>query len=214
MSEDDRPLLLVAAGGLARESAEAARAAGRTVLGFLDDDPRRRRTEPLPGLTVLGGLDVALEHPDAALVLCPGKGRVRLALAQRLAGMGVGRDRYGVVLDPSVRVPASARVGVGAVLLAGTVLTADVEVGDHVVAMPHVVLTHGDVVEDGATLCAGVVLGGDVRVASGAYVGMAASVRERVTVGEDAVVGMGAVVVTDVPAGETWAGVPARRLER
>jgi acetyltransferase-like isoleucine patch superfamily enzyme len=33
-----------------------------------------------------------------------------------------------------------------------------------------------------------------------------------VTIGENAVVGAGAVVRTDVPAGEIWAGVPARKI--
>jgi serine acetyltransferase len=37
-------------------------------------------------------------------------------------------------------------------------------------------------------------------------------VREHVTVGAGSVVGMGSVVLRDVPAGEVWAGNPARRL--
>jgi acetyltransferase-like isoleucine patch superfamily enzyme len=43
---------------------------------------------------------------------------------------------------------------------------------------------------------------------------MNASVREGVSLGTDAVLGMGAALLTDLPDGETWAGVPARRLRR
>jgi acyl-[acyl carrier protein]--UDP-N-acetylglucosamine O-acyltransferase len=80
--------------------------------------------------------------------------------------------------------------------------------------MPNVTLTHDVVVEDFATLCAGVSLGGSVTVGSRAYVGMNASVRERLTVGADSVLGMGAALVSDLPAGETWVGVPAAGLSR
>jgi serine acetyltransferase len=41
---------------------------------------------------------------------------------------------------------------------------------------------------------------------------MNSSVRERVQIGVEAVLGMGAALLTDLPAGQTWVGVPAARL--
>jgi sugar O-acyltransferase (sialic acid O-acetyltransferase NeuD family) len=202
-------LLLVAAGGLAREAAEAVRAAGtHEIVGALDDDPARHGSA-VAGVPVVGGLDEAARRPTEAVVLCAGKGSVRAHLASRLAALGVTGDRYATVVHPAASVPASCRVGRGSVVLAGVVLTADVIVGDHVVVMPNAVLTHDDVVDDFATLAAGVLLGGGARVGERAYLGMGASVREGVHVGADAVVGMGAVVLRDVPAGRTHVGVPA-----
>ncbi len=211
---DPRPLLLVAASGLARETAVAARAAGVDLAGCLDDDQGLWGTEVAPGLPVLGGIETATEHPDAALTICAGRGSSRAAIAARLAALGVDASRFASVVDPSARVPDGTRVGAGSILLAGVVLTADVTLGVHVVCMPHVVITHDCWAEAFATLCAGVVLGGRVVVGRAAYVGMAASVRERATLGSDCVVGMGSVVLADVPPGETWAGNPARRLVR
>lgn len=202
-------LLLVAAGGLAREALAAVRAAGtHQVVGALDDDPSRWGTS-IDDVPVVGGLAAIDDHVDAALLLCAGKGSSRAALAQRLTGLGVGRDRYATVVDPGARVPPSCRVGPGSIVLAGVVMTADVSLGDHVVVMPNVVLTHDDAIEAYATVAAGVVLGGGVRIGPRAYLGMASSVRENLSVGADAVIGMGAVVLRDVPAGQVWAGVPA-----
>lgn len=209
------PLLLVAAGGLARETAVAARAAGRVVLGCLDDEPALRGTEVSPGLRVLGSVDEVIDHPEAALVLCAGKGSSRAGLAERLALRGVGDERYATVVHPATTVPGPehpSAVGVGSILLAGVVLTADVTLGRHVVCMPNCVLTHDCSLEDFATVCAGVILGGAVSVGRAAYLGMSACVRESLAIGAGAVVGMGAVVLQDVPAHQTWAGAPARPL--
>jgi sugar O-acyltransferase (sialic acid O-acetyltransferase NeuD family) len=205
-------LVLVAAGGLALETAEAATAAGLKVAGCVDDDPTRWGTAAGGWLPVLGGVEEVVLRDDAPLVLCAGRGAVRERLARRLEAAGVHPGRYVRVVHPSVAVPASCSVGAGTVLLAGVVLTAAVTVGSHVVAMPRVTLTHDDVVEDFATLCAGVTLGGGVRVGRAAYLGMSCSVRERVTVGAESMLGMGAVVTRDVPPGETWVGVPARPM--
>lgn len=204
-----RPVVLVAAGGLARETLEAVRAGdGLRCVGVLDDDPALAATRVL-GVPVLGGLPVLGERPDVTVVLCAGAGSVRGRLATRL---GLGDERYATVVHPSVSVPASCTVGAGSILLAGVVLTASVTIGRHVAVMPHVSLTHDVVVEDCVTLCAGASVAGSVRLGAGSYVGMHASIREGLVVGAGATVGMGAVVLGDVPAGETWVGNPARPL--
>lgn len=205
-------VLLVAASGLAREVRATLEAGGRhVVVGALDDEPSLLGTS-VGGVPVLGPVSAVTDYPRPLLVVCAGRGASRRSLVARLSAAGVPEERYLAVVDPSVRIPASCSVGPGSVLLAQCVLTADVVVGRHVVAMPHVTLTHDDRVDDFATLCAGVTLGGSVHVAAGAYLGMNAAVREGLDVGADAVLGMGAVLLDDLPAGQTWAGCPARPL--
>lgn len=53
---------------------------------------------------------------------------------------------------------------------------------------------------------------GDVRIGRGATVGAQALILAGVTVGDGATVGAGSVVTRDVPPGEFWAGVPARKV--
>lgn len=51
-----------------------------------------------------------------------------------------------------------------------------------------------------------------VIIESGAFVGADATILKGVTIGRRAVIGASAVVTRDVPAGEVWAGNPARRV--
>ena len=204
--------MLVAAGGLAREAASAARDAGREVLGCLDDDESRWRTEVAPGLPVLGGIGDVTRYEDVALVVCAGRGEVRERLVGRLHRLGVGAGRFTSIIHPRAVLDRDTVLGTGAIILAGVVATAQVTIRDHVVCMPNVVLTHDDVIDSYATLCAGVVLGGNVHVGERAYLGMSCSVREGCTVRARAMVGMGAVVIEDVDSNRTWVGVPARPL--
>jgi sugar O-acyltransferase (sialic acid O-acetyltransferase NeuD family) len=202
-------VVLVGASGLAREVAAAA-ASGWNIVGMLDDDPALHGTR-VGGTEVLGGVDRA-SGTSASLLVCIGSGRSRRAVVERLARLGVGGERYATFVDDSVRIAPGVEVGAGSIVLRGSVLTADLRIGSHVVLMPNVVLTHDDVVEDYVTLAAGVAVGGFAVLRAESYLGMNSSVRERTTVGARAVVGMGAAVVTDIPDGETWVGVPARPL--
>jgi sugar O-acyltransferase (sialic acid O-acetyltransferase NeuD family) len=205
------PLVLVAASGLAREvlAALVEEPSGFEVRGLLDDAPNLQGAT-VGGVPVLGTVDTAGDHADAVFLVCAGRGTSRAGIVGRLARLGVGEDRYATFVHPRASVPRTCRIGAGSVLLAGTVLTTDVHVGRHVVVMPNVTLTHDDTVADFATLCAGVSLGGHVVVEQHAYLGMSSSVREHTTVGARSVLGMGAVLLRDLPADQTWTGVPAR----
>ena len=213
---DVHDLLIVGAGGFARETAQAVVAANMRrptwrLLGFLDDDPRLAGGR-VDGLDVLGGSELVHEHPNARVVLCVGSPANYFSRARLANRLDLPRERYATVVHPAAEVSSNSAVGPGSVLLAHCVLTASVEVGAHVAVMPRVVLTHDDVVEDFATLASGVCLGGGTRVERGAYVGAGAVVREAVTIGAWSLVGMGSVVLREVPAAQVWIGNPARPL--
>lgn len=208
------PVLLIAAGGLARETLAAIGACGaQHVVGMLDDNPDLHGTS-IAGVGVLGGLDVVQGRAEVRLVVCAGSGVARESIVGRLADLGVEAERYATVIHPGVSIPAGCRLGEGTVILAGVSLTSDVAVGSHVVVMPNATLTHDVVVADYATVCAGVSLGGGVRVGRAAYLGMNASVRQQVRIGAGAVIGMGAVVLQDTGDHAIVVGNPARDLAR
>lgn len=210
------PLVVVGAGGFARETVEAVHACNDVrptfeLVGFLDDDPEAAG-RVVQGLPVLGPASRAGGFAGAQFVVCTGSPAdytSRRRLVERLA---LPADRFATVVHPAATVPRSAVLGPGTVLLAQAVLTSAVVVGAHVAIMPSVVLTHDDVVGDFATLASGATLSGGVTVEEGAYVGAGALVREGRTIGAWSLLGMGAVLTTDLPPGEVWAGVPARRL--
>lgn len=207
-----RPLLLLAASGLAREAAVVARAIGDyEVIGFLDDNDSLWGTT-FEGTSVLGGFDLLSTHADAHVVLCAGRGAARAAIAARLSAAGFDDARYATLVHPDATVSDESTVGAGTIVMAGAVLTTTVSVGRHVVLMPNVTLTHDNVLAECVTVAAGVSLGGWVHLGARSYVGMNASVRERVRLGEDVVVGMGAVVLRDVADGDTVIGNPARSM--
>lgn len=179
-------------------------------IGALDDSTALHGTL-IDGVPVLGGLDSLNDHPDAAVVACIANARRPLSRLSLVSRLDLPDSRWATIVHPAA-VTSGATLGCGTVLLAGVVITTPLSVGRHVVAMPHVLITHDDVVSDGVTFAGRASLGGSVHVGESAYLGQGAMVREGVKIGSGAVVGMGAVVLQDVPAGETWAGVPARPL--
>lgn len=206
-----KPLLLVGASGLAREVMASVAANGMyRIVGVLDDDSGLYG-KSMDGVPVVGDVSSAADR-DEQLLVCIGAGQTREDVVRRLSIAGVESHRFATHVDKSVRLPAGCALGAGSILLQGAVVTTSLSIGSHVVVMPSVVLTHDDCIGPFATFAAGVLLGGGVRIGRGAYLGMGSSVRQHVKIGDYATLGMGAVLIKDLPAHQTWAGVPASPL--
>ncbi len=111
------------------------------------------------------------------------------AFVSRIAKIGEG-----VMVGPFAVLAGVCKVGDGSYINYQSQMGSQAEIGKYVHLAPHVNLADGSKVEDGG------------------WLGMGAVVLQGVTVGERAIIGANAVVRKDVPAGETWAGVPARKL--
>ncbi|WP_081444448.1 acyltransferase [Xylanimonas cellulosilytica] len=145
----------------------------------------------------------------AGSVIIPNQARW---LLYRLASRGFARSS---VEQGTIFCHPDVSVGRGAYINRRCVIGRGVRIGARVSIGPGVQVStarHRDE-GPGAERRAGPVELRPVNIGDGAWIGGGVFIVPGVTIGARAVVGAGAVVTKDIPPGETWAGVPARRLD-
>jgi sugar O-acyltransferase (sialic acid O-acetyltransferase NeuD family) len=212
-----KTLLIFGTGGMGREAEQLVRdlesvpRSGERfrVVGFVDD-------HAVAGSVVHGmpvhSLDQAARHwPGASITIAVGRPELR----ERLAAAALDAGLHAVTLvHPRTDIGGRVNIGPGSYVGPASVLTCDIIIGSQVQINVGCVIHHDSVIEDFVTLSPRATVLGAVRIGTKAFIGAGATIRQGVRVGAGAVVGMGAAVVCDVPDGETWVGVPARRLSR
>jgi sugar O-acyltransferase (sialic acid O-acetyltransferase NeuD family) len=185
-------LFVVGAGGLGRETLDAAIARVIPVVGFLDD--------ALAGSTIRGlSVRPPAEAPAGAAYTI---GIAAPAARGRLAGL---LDE--LALRPLTIVHPRGIIGPETTLGAGCL-------GAHAQVHYNATVGHDAVLRDRVTVYPGANVSGSVVLEDDVTVGSNAVVLQGRTVGRGAFVGAGAVVTQDVPPGATVVGSPARPLAR
>jgi sugar O-acyltransferase (sialic acid O-acetyltransferase NeuD family) len=203
-------LVLVGAGGHASDVLSAVEAintvsAAWDVVGLLADGPPERDRFGDRGVAHLGGLEL-LDGLDATYVLAVGWPATKRALLDRIPPGA----RAAVLVHPTVEVGAGAEIGVGVVVLDGAHLSAHARIGDHALVSYLSSVGHDTVVGQLSSVMPGAHVAGDVHLGAEVTVGAGALVLQGLSVGDGATVGAGAVVTSDVAAGVTVVGAPAR----
>lgn len=129
-----------------------------------------------------------------------------------------------VIWQPSNVYP-SAKLGRNVSIGAFTEIGPNVEIGDNVRIGAHSFIPEGITIEDNVFIGPRFTGTNDrrppsakeywepTRIKAGARIGAAVTIRCGVTIGEGALIGTGSVVTKNVPAFETWVGVPAAKME-
>ena len=210
------PIVVLGAGGNslgildAIEALNAIRPTYR-VEGILDDIPENQGRIVL-GAKVIGKIEDAPKLKGCKFVNGISSVASFRKIPEIVRRAGVGPDRFEAVVHPRATVAASARVGPGTAILAGSVICPEAEIGSHVIILQNTTVNHHTRVGDYTTLSAGITILGYIEIGANAFIGGGATLAPMVKVGDGALVGAGSVVIRDVPAGRVFAGNPAREI--
>lgn len=183
-------------------------------IGFLDD---RLVGQEVNGYPVVGKVADAIrwlqpaEGPKPVCVVAFGtmfmEARRRMFEELRLAGV-----KFFNAVHPSVETDRTARMGIGNIIAARCVVNPNAALGDNCFLCAATTVDHDTVLGNNVYCSPGVNLAGAVFVENDVFIGTNATLFPNIRIGQGATIGAGAVVRSDIPAGATVVGNPARIL--
>ena len=207
-----KKLLIIGAGGFGREVLEYAKdmkEAGNAeweIEGFLDDN-----LNALDGYSYEHGITGTIKDHKAEskyVYICAiGDPKTKLTVGRRFLKEGA---EFINIIHPTAHVGRTCVTGTGVVLCPGALLTADVTLGNFVAINLRSTCGHDVTVGDGCTISCFCDLMGFSSLGEGAFLGGGTSILPGIKIGDHAVVGAGSVVISDIEAGATAYGVPAK----
>ena len=208
-----KDIVIIGAGGFGREVAWLIEDINNAkpewnILGFVDD------TEFLQGkrineYEVIGDIDWIINQ-EINVVVAIGDPVGKKKVIER---MKESRNRYPVLIHPSVVYSKSVNFGEGTIICAGNIVTVNIEIGKHVIVNLDCTIGHDANIGDYSTILPSVNISGFVKIEECVSIGTGSAIIQGVNIGENTIVGAGAVVVKNLPANCTAVGSPAKPIK-
>lgn len=212
-------LVILGAGGFAREVYWYALAAGVRHIVFVDETAATGAKLHWPNgmsrvISDWAEFQSAELAPYRHFTAAVGSPSLRRRLCS--TAMRHGLQPAATLVHQDARVYGlDCALGMGGVIAPGSLLTTNITLGDFVVLGVNCTIGHDSRLADYVTCSPGCHVSGNVTLESGVFLGTGACIREKIRVAADVVVGAQGCVVQDiVESGVTVLGVPARTASR
>ena len=193
-------VIIIGAGGHARVILDALQLSSCKILGFVDPAFAKGSQGP-GGLPMLGGDEALSSFSSSEVQLVNGIGsigptssRAAVYLRGKEAGFSFAR-----VLHPAAIVSASATLGEGVQVMAGSIVQTGAEIGANSIVNTRASVDHDCKIGETVHIAPGVTLSGNVRIGDRTHIGTGAVVIQGISIGANSLVAAGAVVYRDLP---------------
>ena len=203
MSSPKRPIKIIGGGAHGRVVADIARAAGKSVSGFIDDDP-----DSAPATLKAEGPTQDVIPQFAAthrFVVALGDATSRRSFAEMVLAAG---GELVTLIHPSAVIASDVTIGHGTVVMAGAIINTGTMIGQFAIINTGAIVDHDNIIEDNVQIAPGCNLAGRVTCRRDCFIGTGATIIPRVVIGEGAYVAAGATVIRSVKPRTLVSGCP------
>ncbi len=113
-------------------------------------------------------------------------------------------------IHPSVIIGKNVKLGIGIVVMAGSIINPNCIIGDFCFFATGAQLDHDNVIEPYASISAGSVTGGKVNIGKFSAITLGVTIIDRTNIGENVVIGSGSLVLNNIPDNVLAYGSPAK----
>ena len=200
-------LAFYGAGAMGREFKYVADKTGEwDGMVFIDD---HAAAETLLGCPVVSFQTFRRQYSpeDTRFVITIGEPKFRREAFERMTEAGYHGAR---LIHPTAELCPDAELGEGAVIGYGVTVGSLAKIGKNFYAAKGASVGHDAVIGDHTRIGAGAFIGGHTVIGENAFIGSGALLKDRIKIGDYSVVAIGSAVFSDVAAGTTVMGNPAR----
>lgn len=208
-----KDIIIVGAAGFGREIEQWIGDINRekptwNILGYIDDN--LHALDGIPSdYKIIGTIKGWEPKGNEFYALGMAFPKVKVKVVNILKNRGA---KFATLIHPSSNVSKFAEIGEGTIITQRSGLNSNAKVGAFVSIIDSG-CAHDSIIGDFSTLSGKVNVNGHVTVGERVYIGCAASVAPGKKIGDDAQVGIGSVVISNVKAGTTVFGNPAKVLD-
>lgn len=208
------PLVIIGSGGYAQEVLWIVDDINAIkprwdFLGFIDQENLGRKVPTLYDRPVLGGYEAVAGLP-AGTRFASGVGSPRIRRKVCEAAEARGLVPSAPLIHPTVVAARHVEVGPGTVVGAGSIIAPYANIGRHCAINLHVSVGHDSRIGDYCVLSPGVRISGDAVLEQGAFMGTNATIFLGRRLGAGASVGANSFLLTNLAAGLSAIGIPAK----
>lgn len=200
----DNNIILYGASGHGKVIIDILESNSLKVELIIDDNPK---TQEILGVPIINTNDFNFEL-ITNLIISIGDNKVRKKISNSLYDVN-----YLSINHPNAIVSKYSKIGIGTVVMAGTIINANSTIGNHCILNTGSIIEHDCNIEDFVHVSPGASLAGNVSIGEGSHIGIGACVIQSVKIGKWVTIGAGAVVLNNIPDYATAVGNPARIIK-
>lgn len=213
-----KKIIIIGAGGLGREVIWLINRINEAykqnpfweIVGFVDDGIKKSAL--VDGYPILGDVNSLLIYKETVYIACAiANTQIRKTIIQKLSSSPY--LKFPNLVDPSVIISNTVKMGIGNVICAGSILTIHIDMQDFNIINPNCTLGHDTVLESYITIYPGSNISGNVSIGNQSELGTGMRIIQGKTIGREAVIGAGSIVIENIPSYCTAVGCPAKPIK-